>query len=267
MLFDIRNQAKACETLERITSIPFSVWEKESTNEKKYDYLDDFILATTQKYHTSIPAFEDLTFVFSHLTSSMNGCASIREHGLTDLARTYRNPNSELYQFIESHGIHIRLDDHLLVYNREYHDISIDEIPSQDNRTEYNEWLVGRKFYFDFCVCGFLSIDPRSRYLGCVDKRPEILQDLDNLLGLNLSSEWEETHSAYEIIAKVSGTDIICDSESKISSNRTTAYLCYAYYAAFGDCSEHVLLCKDNVSIPAENIIEIHKFTGWQNAM
>lgn len=266
MLFNIHAEKEAQDTLKRLTSIPFSVWKGESAHFNEYTYCDDFLEATIKKYGTLLPRFDDIDFVISHITTSANACREIKENGLIDLGSVYKSPDSELRMFIERHGIEIRLDCNCLKYGNRYFDISFDNLPglsdTEDTET-YKAWLVGRRFNYDFCVNGFLQIDPKSIYPGYVHKRPEILQNIDDLLHLNLSKEWAQSHSTYEVIAKVSGRNLVCDSEQPTSDGKVIYYLCQAYNAAYGDRSTIVEILKNNIQIPARDILQINPFPFW----
>lgn len=266
MLFNIHTEKEAQDTLKRLTSIPFSVWKGESAHFNEYMYCDDFLEATIKKYGTSLPRFDDIDFVISHITTSANACREIKENGLIDLGSVYKSPDSELRMFIERHGIEIRLDCNCLKYGNRYFDISFDNLPglsdTEDTET-YKAWLIGRRFNYDFCVNGFLQIDPKSIYPGYVHKRPEILQNIDDLLHLNLSKEWAQSHSTYEVIAKVSGRNLVCDSEQPTSDGKVIYYLCQAYNAAYGDRSTIVAILKNNIQIPARDILQINPFPFW----
>ena len=76
---------------------------------------------------------------------------------------------------------------------------------------EHSRWSIGRRFYYDFAADGFLWTPEQNPYAGRVHERPEILMCVDSLLGLNLSRDWRLTHDAYEIVAKVSGENIVHD--------------------------------------------------------
>lgn len=263
MLFNIHTEKDAQDTLKHITAIPFSVWERENAHFDEYEYCDDFLEATIKKYGKTLPRFNDIDFVISHITTSANACRGIKENGLTDLASVYRSPDSELRIFIEQHKIEIRLDRNCLKYGDRYFDISFDDRPDSSDTEAYNAWLVGRKFYYDFCVNGFLQIDPESTYLGCVHKRPEILKNIDDLLHLRLSEEWARSHSTYAVIAKVSGRNLVCDSEQPSSDGKVLSYLCRAYDAAYGGKSTIVTMLKDNIQVPAQDILQINPFPLW----
>ena len=130
---------------------------------------------------------------------------------------------------------------------------------------EYLCWSIGRKFYYDFTTCGFLSVWERSPYGGQVHCRPEILWDIDNLLRLNLSEEWEQSHFPYEIVAQVNGFDIVFDGDDDQSDkDKVLMYLTMAYDTAFGEPFEHILLMKNGIQISPDRIIEIKPLTCWR---
>ena len=95
--------------------------------------------------------------------------------------------------------------------------------------------------------------------------RPEILWDIDNLLRLDLSGDWEQSHCPYEITAHVKGSDIVFDGdEDQSDKDKVLMYLTMAYDTAFGEPFEHVLLMKNGVQIPPTNIIEIKPLSCWK---
>ena len=106
----------------------------------------------------------------------------------------------------------------------------------------------------------------RSPYGGQVHQRPEILLDIDNLLGLNLSHEWRSTHDPYEIVAKVSGEKIVYDGDdNQNEKDKVLYYLTKAYLTAFGEPSEEIILIKNHIQIPPKDILEINPMVHWKN--
>lgn len=127
-----------------------------------------------------LPKYADMKFIFFHITTSSNGCKTIRSNGLYNLQKTYKSLNSELRNFLDSVGVEIDLETATLRHKQKSYCIEFD-----NGRVDSAEWAVGRKFYYDFCVCGFLSISNNYEYGGYVHRRPEILFDIDNLLNTN----------------------------------------------------------------------------------
>lgn len=181
-----------------------------------------------------------------------------------DLRNAYLCKDSELRSFLDTHRIYINIDAETLTYKNSIFNISYFPYAPRFDTEERDCWSIGRKFYFDFTTCGFLSVWERSPYGGQVHRRPEILMDIDNLLNLNLSNEWATTHVPYEVVAKVSGDKIVYDGYDEQSEReKVIYYLTKAYQTAFGDTSEDVLLLKNNIQIPADDIIEIKPLTHW----
>ena len=266
MNYDIRTTECAQETLERLSGVPISKWIQCRVNEKQYEYNVNDFLANVIRSHGSLPrSYKEFIFIYFHVTTSANDCMSIRKNGLLDLREAYLNNDSELKKFLDQHDIKFNIDKQIMIYHQRKYDISFGECPDQHTEA-YKRWRIGRKFFYDFTTCGFLSVWERNPYGGEVHRRPEILQDIDNLLGLNLSLEWTHTHTAYEVTARVSGEKIIYDGDkNSYEVRKAINYLLKAYFTAFGEPSENVLLIKDHVSIPTSDILEIKPLQHWRD--
>lgn len=266
MVYDIRTTENAKQTLVNLTSVPLSVWESYAGREHEYKYTDDLVLDVIKKHGHLPKDFRAFQFVFFHITTSANKCASFFKHGILDLNKSYLCADSELRCFLENHGINIDLDARMLMYMGKKYDITFGRCPREDTKAYYC-WSVGRKFYYDYTACGFLSIWERSPYGGLVHRRPEILSDIDNLLELNLSDRWETTHTPYEVVAKVSGDRIVYDGDDELSdTDKVIGYLTNAYCTAFGAPSEKVLLLKNGIQIPPTDILEVKPLEYWINS-
>lgn len=266
MTYDIRSTEYAQQTLSALTGVSIPTWESYLDHEREYAYPDDLV-ADVIDTHGHLPdSYMDFEFIYFHVTTSANGCASIQRHGLLDLKRAYSCQDSELRRFLEEHDIYIDLDKKTLAYRDQAFDITFySGIRPRQDATASNCWSIGRKFYFDFTSCGFLSVWERQPYGGQVHRRPEILSDIDKLLNLRLSQEWTLTHEPYEIVAKVSGEKIVYDGDDEQSEKeKVLYYLTKAYWTAFGEPSEEILLIKNNVQIPPKDIIEIKPLSHWR---
>ena len=78
MVYDIRTQNNAKETLYRITGIPFDLWESNSNRECYYEYQDYFVAEMIEKHgNCQLPdSYSEFEFVFSHISTSANRCWS-----------------------------------------------------------------------------------------------------------------------------------------------------------------------------------------------
>ena len=266
MDYDIRTAESATQTLADLTGIPNNIWIYESylfIGNIDAEYLREVI----EKYNGRLPAFEDIFLIISHITTSSNDCAEIAENGIGDLQSAYRNNNSELRQFLDSHGIEIHIDESRLVYNGISYSIEYDRFncPHRDDSIEYKGWCIGRKFYFDNGLCGFFSIDSEQPYGGNVHERPEILNDIDNLLETNLSDEWKRSHSAYEVVLKIHSSDLeLYEHNNDDNETKVIGLLLDAFYEMCSGPSEVYAQLKPCIRVSADKIISIHPFEKWK---
>lgn len=266
MIYDIRTTGAAAKTLCNLTGVPLRVWEEYAGHENEYRYAEDMIESVVDTHGKCPNDYRDFYFIYFHVTTSANKCASFRKHGILDLQQSYNCCDSELRMFLEDHDIHINLDRRILSYHGRDFDITYGRCPSRDDSKAYYRWSIGRKFYYDFTTCGFLSVWDESPYGGQVHRRPEILFDIDNLLKLDLSRKWELTHRPYEITAKVIGSKIVYDGDDSYSDKeKVIDFLTKAYLTAFGSPSEHVLLINNHVQIPTSDILEIKPLEHWKS--
>ena len=263
-LYDIRTSANALCTLVNFTGVVPPIWEKYISRQHEFQNDEDLIEYVVNRYGQFPDEYENWMFIYFHITTSANNCASFNRHGILDLRESYECPDSELRQFLDNKGISINIQEHILRYKGKSYNISYD-IPMPPMGTKaYACWSIGRKFYYDFTTCGFLSIWERSEYGGYVHQRPEILYNIDELLGLDLSHEWYATHDPYEIVAAIKGSDILYDGFDNSSSKmKILYYLTKAYNTAFGEPFEEIILMKNHVQVPPNHILEINPVTYW----
>lgn len=267
MLYDIRNVNKAAKTMEGLTGVDASKWLKErKINADRFDYtdIDQDIINLIRRYGGHIPELYDLELVVSHITTSSNGCNSILDHGLVDLKKAYENAEGELRIFLEKNGVFIDIEACQLAYGKEVYDISYGKCPWDHESIEYAAWSIGRKFYYDFTVCGFLSINRNDVYQGYVHRRPEILYDIDKLLDTKLAVKWMQTHYAYQIVFSLPVSDFVysgwdTDTEYEMVMN----YLSDAYMCICTEPNTREILCKNGIEVRPENIMECCRFILW----
>lgn len=98
MIYDIHTEQAAQDTLVRLTGIPISVWEENIHRERDYKLQDYFVEAMIEEHGTKhLPrSYTDMEFVYFHVTTSADGCQSIRRNGILDLKNAYLCKDSEL---------------------------------------------------------------------------------------------------------------------------------------------------------------------------
>lgn len=266
MDYDIRTPELATQTLANLTGIPYNIWVYKSylsDGNIDADYLYEII----EMYNGHLPSFDDLYLIISHITTSANGCAEIAENGIGDLQCAYINTNSELRKFLDRKGIFIDLESAYLTRNEIHYSIEYDgdNCPSDDESIEYKAWSVGGKFYFDNGLCGFFAINPEIPYGGYVHKRPEILNDIDKLLGCDLSGEWKDAHSAYEVVFKIHSSELeLYNHNDDENEMKVIRLLLNAFYEMCSGSSEVYAQLKPEVLVTPDKIIDIHPFDKWQ---
>lgn len=267
MIYDIRTSEKALNTLVELTGVTKDIWTKHVSKTKEYQYTEELIKDVVTRYGKLPSNYRDFDFIYFHVTTSKNGCQSIRKNGIFDLCMAYECMDSELRMFLDNHGISIDLRRKLLIYKGDEYDISYaygDRVPREGTK-EYACWSIGRKFYFDYTTCGFLSVWDRNPYGGQIHRRPEILMDIDNLLSLNLSREWRTTFKPFEVVAKVSGENIVYpyyDSDNE--EDKVLCYLTKAFDNAFGEPFEEIVLLKNGIQVPPSDILQIKPLEHWR---
>lgn len=226
MIYDIRNPEKAKETLSNMTGLSERQWDQLIKLRGNFRYSEDFVQHIVEKYELSLPDFVDFQFVFFHITTSSNDCRTIREYGLYNLQETYKFEATELRQFLDSLDIKIDIENAVLKHKGQTYNIAFD-----NGEVDSDAWAVGRKFYFDFCICGFLSVSNNYEYGGYVHKRPEFLMNIDDLLNTNYIELWIENKKVYQVIVCVNSNAFVLDDES--DEERVMRYLHLAYLTAY----------------------------------
>ena len=266
MIYDIRTSEKALKTLVNLTGVAEEIWMEYVYRTREYPYTEKMIEDVVNRYGKLPSSYRDFEFIYFHVTTSSNNCQSIKNHGIFDLCMAYECTTSELRMFLDKHEIEIDLRRKLLIYRGREYDISYSNyrVP-RDNTEEYACWSIGRKFYFDYTTCGFLSVWDRSPYGGLVHRRPEILMDIDNLLGLNLSREWQRTCEPFEVIVKVSGENIVYSyGDDDSEEDKVLCYLAKGFNNIFGEPHEEVVLLKNGIQVPPKDILEIKPLECWR---
>ncbi len=263
IIYNILSKKEAQNTLEKMTGITWSEWKgiRDSYDRDQWSYEDDYIEDVLKEKNVTLPSFYELEFVFSHVTTSANGCIDIRKYGL--ITHACQNNKTELCAFLHENGVAIDLSRRELHYFDKVFDVSYDKCPLEYMETEYAAWLVGRKLYYDYGICGFLSYG-NTAYGGYVHRRPELLMNIDRLLKTDLADKWEDTHQPYEVIAHIGAKMVVCDGDERCDDQRKVMeYLMKAYWCAFSD-NENIVLLRSEVEVPPENIWKVRPFEAWK---
>lgn len=201
MYFDISSKDKAMQFLVEFTRIP----QIEIEHFLERNTIIDSICVDTSNVtaenliqesglNLSMLDTASIKALAIHYTSNNDKSASIRNIGLGDLQYALSN-DTPLRRFLDENGISIYPDRKLMCYKGKEYDITYTHYDSTSPLTG-----IARKIYYDNQISCFFRISDITRYLGQVDRRPEILSNLDNFLkGLDLSRKWVQQSQGYEI--------------------------------------------------------------------
>lgn len=262
LIYNITDKDNSLKTLENLTGFKKEYWEHYTFEARVMGKnIDNAIEDIINRFNLSTNfALEDIICVVQQITTSANGCINIKERGLTDLVTTYSDLNSELRRFLDDQQVYIDLYNEQLFYdgnNVGSIHFSHKNCPSDYHSKSHYLWSVGRKFYYDFCVCGFYSFDHEHPYGGRVHERPEILFNISELIGKRLDNIWRDTHKCYVVTFKIPFNNVHNDFEGEIQ--RTLLYFAFKN-AMYDETDENIVLVKDGIQIPAKNIMKIEHF-------
>lgn len=110
----------------------------------------------------------------------------------------------------------------------------------------------------------FYQISKNDVYGGWVHCRPEIISDIDALLGTRLADEWGASKESYAIVFKVPIRDTIYNGwDSDTESEMVKSYLYDAYMCICIGPDTKEILCKNGVEILPNQILECYRFQEW----
>ncbi len=269
MTYDIRTPETAAKTFCDITRFPISTLPLYQPCPKKWIASEELLPHIIANNNGSLPNdYTDWNFIFSHVTTSANNCASIREHGLLDLPNSYLCKDSELRTFLDEHKICIDLNTYRMSYDGRTYSIAYHpESCSERSDPVYKFQSIGEKFCHDFAICGFLSIRKGDPYKGNVHHAPEILSTIDDALNTHLAEKWHQSHTPYAITVKVKGDKIVVHNSevSDTIADKTFGLVHLAFLNALEMVENRIILTKNCIQIPPSDILEITPFDAWES--
>lgn len=262
LVYNITDRENSLKTLENLTGFKKEYWEhytfEAKVMGKDIDKAIDDVIKRFDLHIDFNP--DDIVCILQQITTSANNCQNIREKGLTDLVTTYCDRKSELRKFLDEQNIYIDLKNEQLFYDNKHIgsiQYSYENYSSDHHCKKHYLWSVGRKFYYDFCVCGFYSFDHKHPYGGGVHERPEILFNISQLIGKHIDYIWRDTHDCYVVTFKVPFNNVHNDFEGNIQ----TTLLYFAFKnAMYEETDENIVLVKNGIQIPDKDILKIERF-------
>ncbi len=129
-----------------------------------------------------------------HYTTNDDENKSIKDYGLRDLQYALSH-DTPLRKFLKEHDVGFDIKEKVMFINGKEYNIEYKNYELDDPITH-----IARKIYFDNQLSCFFNIEDIEEYLGNVHLRPEILYNIDELIGSHeLSYEWCRRCKCYEI--------------------------------------------------------------------
>lgn len=136
-----------------------------------------------------------------HVTTNDDECESIKKYGLRNLQEAIKL-DTTLSRFLKELGVNINIDDKKLFYQDKTYDLSKDYKGFYLTDEEEKISSVRRKIYKDHQINGFFYSEDPLDYDGDVNIRPEILQNIAQLINfdeIEMNKKWGKRTQCFVI--------------------------------------------------------------------
>ncbi|GAA0854103.1 hypothetical protein ABER99_20495 [Paenibacillus glucanolyticus] len=214
----------------------------------------------------SVPIIDQPILLNSlHITTNDDRCSSILRTGIKDLqgAVTEETP---LRKFLKERGITIDVSQGELHADGIHYPLNRNasgaSATNNNAQLEYVSW----KLFKDFPVCGFICSPNVLAYGGYVDRRPEFLNNLANLLNRpDLVEEWETVTQTHILKFGLPLSKYEAPNEKVVVGNlllKTT----YDYIFNGGPVSDVYSFLPPHVEVDPEEICAIYSVEEYHQA-
>lgn len=210
-----------------------------------------------------------------HVVGSLDGCREIKEKGLMNL-QAVLSEETTLKKLLERAGVTFDIPNKLVSCKGNSYDIDYEKYRNHHFLTGLDEKLdrVAHRVYYDFCVNGFMANDNVYNYGTNIHERPELLMTLGEVFpqAQKVESFWRSKAKSYRVdfFATV---DQVHRFNFELDEYRDPPYedwdelddemklkkwmLSHAIDRAHDDLGMTILYIKDDVTIPANQIISV----------
>lgn len=272
ILYDITTASNAVNSLSNFVDIYQEDILKYIALKKQQYSADDFL--EYFKIEEDSLLEKQILLTSLHVVTNDDNCKSIENYGLRNLRESIVL-NTPLGLYLKNKGIKIDIKNRDVSYNGKHYDMSKD-YDGMDSK-EKGEFMVKYKLYKDYQINGFFSVKNALKYGGSVNKRPEILYNLSDMLNnINIENDWiiNKRNKCYVIKYKadisqfadcnfnISDYDCQLDKENievqkrKDIINKTLSVISNDIFYNF--VSEIYSYMSFDASIPYEDIISIY---------
>lgn len=272
MIYDIRTTDAARNSVYEMTGMT------------AYEFFQEYVIESTRDFdefwdrnEKRIDAIDisDLKIIGFHVVSSLDECAEIKKNGLWNLQRVLTG-DTMLKRVLEQYGLTFDVVNKTMIYKGQTWDVNPERYVGREDLTEEEELLdwISNRIYYDYCVDGFFFCDDVTTYGTDIHKRPEIILNIVNMFPdlSEMEDWWKENGKTYEVVFYATPEQIMRDffglpkedeeypfqywyelsNEQKIKKK----LLSLAIEGMYGGLRKQYLCIKDELSVPAEQIIE-----------
>lgn len=210
-----------------------------------------------------------------HVVGSLDECCEIKENGLMNLQNVL-STETILKKLLEKAGVTFDIPNKLVRYKGNSYDIDYEKYKDHHFLTGIDEKLdrVAHRVYYDFCVNGFMANDNVFNYGTNIHERPEFLMTLGELFpqAEKLENFWRTKAKSYRVDFYAS-VEQVHRFNFELDEYRDPPYedwydldddmklkkwmLSHAIDRAHDDLGMTILYVRDDVTIPANQIISI----------
>lgn len=201
MRFDLRNADKAMKFVSEFTKIDESMIieliSKSPSGIDADDYIKHF------KIDLDSLQIEDVRYIVSHVTTSIDNLEFMKNNGLMDLA-TLLSLESPLSSYLKRFDVSFEIENKLMFFknqcfNVDYYREGKDKYISRESH-EGRIDSVAHKICYDNQISAFFSMEGDKKYLTQIHRRPEILINLSNLCKVDLQNPWAKEATGYVVV-------------------------------------------------------------------
>ena len=210
-----------------------------------------------------------------HVVGSLDECREIKDNGLMNL-QSVLSKETILKKFLEKAGVTFDIPTKRVKCNGNTYDIDYEKYKGHHFLTRIDEKLdrVAHRVYYDFCVNGFMANDNVFNYGTNIHERPEFLMTLGELFpqAEKVEDFWRTKAKSYRVDFYAT-VDQVHRFNFELDEYRDPPYedwfdldddmklkkwmLSHAIDRAHDDLGMTILYIKDDVIIPANQIIDI----------
>ena len=262
-------------------------WLHKSLHIKENEFIEKYIIECHnnfdifyEKYHSVVDKIdiENLEIAAFQVTSSTNGCADIKKHGLHNLQWVLSN-DTNLNRFLRKNNISFDIESKLMYIGNISYDVDYEKIKDLDVVSKRDEHLhkIGHKIYSDFQINAFLFCKDIYNY-STVHEAPEFLYTLSclNETTKGIDIKWKDICKPYVVKFRSKLNDFtyftFYGNEGEYKNDRQDNWselrkmlISRAVESAFSDSASQIFAyMKPNTVVTPEKIIKYVPAEKWR---